>query len=139
MDPDVIVNHCLERLDGTVAVESWGERGIFYNPDGRLKRGVYVLTIKEKDGDNDCSSQLDRQGVWRVNIGVRKSTFAITGILIKALWISCPKWFSSLLYIGMGWICVLNPTERTFDVLRPLIDEAYAYAKEKYGRRMRKG
>ncbi len=75
MDPDVIVNHCLERLDGTVAVESWGERGIFYNPDGRLKRGVYVLTIKEKDGDNDCSSQLDRQGVWRVNIGVRKSTF----------------------------------------------------------------
>ena len=32
---------------------------------------------------------------------------AIAGILIKALWITCPKWFSSILYIGMGWTCVL--------------------------------
>lgn len=32
---------------------------------------------------------------------------AVTGILIKALWITCPKWFSSLLYIAMGWVCVL--------------------------------
>ena len=32
---------------------------------------------------------------------------AITGILIKAFWIYCPKWFSSILYIGMGWTCVL--------------------------------
>lgn len=32
---------------------------------------------------------------------------AIAGILIKAFWIYCPKWFSSVLYIGMGWVCVL--------------------------------
>lgn len=32
---------------------------------------------------------------------------AITGILIKAFWIFCPKWVSSVLYIGMGWTCVL--------------------------------
>ena len=32
---------------------------------------------------------------------------AIAGILIKAFWITCPKWFSSLLYIAMGWVCVL--------------------------------
>ena len=32
---------------------------------------------------------------------------AVTGILIKALWITCPKWFSSLIYISMGWLCVL--------------------------------
>lgn len=31
---------------------------------------------------------------------------AAAGILIKALWITCPKWFSSLLYICMGWVCV---------------------------------
>lgn len=29
---------------------------------------------------------------------------ALTGILIKAFWIYCPKWFSSILYISMGWI-----------------------------------
>ena len=32
---------------------------------------------------------------------------AIAGIIIKGFWINCPKWFSSLLYIAMGWVCVL--------------------------------
>lgn len=32
---------------------------------------------------------------------------ALIGILIKGLWINCPKWFSSVIYIGMGWLCVL--------------------------------
>ena len=36
---------------------------------------------------------------------------ALAGILIKAFWITCPKWFSSLLYIGMGWVCVLAFTQ----------------------------
>lgn len=31
---------------------------------------------------------------------------AIVGILIKAFWVFCPKWFSSILYIAMGWVCV---------------------------------
>ncbi len=33
--------------------------------------------------------------------------FALIGILIKAFWVYCPKWVSSMLYIGMGWTCVL--------------------------------
>ena len=37
-------------------------------------------------------------------------TIALAGILIKAFWITCPKWFSSALYIGMGWVCVLSFT-----------------------------
>ncbi len=36
---------------------------------------------------------------------------AITGILIKAFWVYCPKWVSSVLYIGMGWTCVLAFTQ----------------------------
>lgn len=31
---------------------------------------------------------------------------ALIGILIKSVWIFCPKWFSSVLYIAMGWACV---------------------------------
>ena len=38
-------------------------------------------------------------------------TFAIAGILIKAFWVYCPKWISSVLYIGMGWTCVLAFTQ----------------------------
>ena len=33
-------------------------------------------------------------------------TIAIVGMLIKALWITCPKWFSSTIYIAMGWVCL---------------------------------
>lgn len=31
---------------------------------------------------------------------------AIVGMLLKACWITCPKWFSSIIYIAMGWVCV---------------------------------
>lgn len=32
---------------------------------------------------------------------------AFIGIIVKAFWVFCPKWFSSALYIGMGWTCVI--------------------------------
>ncbi|MDO4322015.1 MAG: hemolysin III family protein [Lachnospiraceae bacterium] len=31
---------------------------------------------------------------------------AAVGMVVKALWITCPKWFSSILYIAMGWACL---------------------------------
>lgn len=33
-------------------------------------------------------------------------SIAIAGMLIKAFWVTCPKWFSSLIYISMGWVCI---------------------------------
>ncbi len=103
MTPDKILNYCLENLEGTVLVESWGEKGIFYNPDHVLKRGVYILTVKEKDGDNDKGSGLSRENVYRVNLGIRKSA--------------------------------LNPSEKTFEGLKPYIQESYGYAREKFKKR----
>ena len=50
-----------------------------------------LLVLKQPAGRNLCIL------VWSI---------AIAGILIKMLWITCPKWFSSILYIGMGWACV---------------------------------
>lgn len=50
-----------------------------------------LLVIKQPTGRNLCML------VWGI---------AIAGIVIKLFWISCPKWFSSILYIGMGWACV---------------------------------
>lgn len=34
-------------------------------------------------------------------------SIALIGIIVKAFWVYCPKWFSSALYISMGWTCVL--------------------------------
>ena len=39
---------------------------------------------------------------------------AIIGMLIKLFWVTCPQWFSSVIYIAMGWECVL--------VFGPLVD-----------------
>lgn len=32
---------------------------------------------------------------------------ALAVIIFKAFWVTCPKWISSVLYIGMGWVCLL--------------------------------
>lgn len=52
---------------------------------------VCVLVLKQPTGRNLCIL------VWSI---------AIAGILVKMFWITCPRWFSSVLYIGMGWACV---------------------------------
>ena len=52
---------------------------------------VCLIVLQGKTGILLCAA------VWIV---------AIIGILIKAFWITCPKWFSSVIYIGMGWLCV---------------------------------
>ena len=46
-------------------------------------------------------------------------SIAIVGIIIKALWITCPKWFSSSIYICMGWVCVFAFT-KIVNALPPL-------------------
>lgn len=147
MTPDEILAYCLKALPGTVLVNSWGERGIFYNPDKKLKRGIYVLTIKEKDGENDASSNLDRADVFRVNLGVRKETFSKHfGVTPKrpgkGKTVDMQYDFTSLdcilphpVYAWMGWICSLSPSTKTFEALKPLIQESYNFAKEKYAKK----
>lgn len=69
------MNSDLRMLDGTVAIDSYGERAVFYNPNGKLKRGVYILTINEKDGQNDKYSRMNRNGIFRTDIGPLKAAF----------------------------------------------------------------
>ena len=51
-----------------------------------------------------CLLVLDKTIGLRLLISVW--SIAIVGIIIKAVWITCPKWFSSTLYISMGWLCI---------------------------------
>ena len=36
---------------------------------------------------------------------------AVIGIIVTGFWVHCPKWFSSAIYIAMGWTCVLAFTQ----------------------------
>ena len=147
MTPEQILDYCLSSLAGTVLVESWGEKGIFYNPGWMLKRGVYVLTVKEKDGDNDRASHLNREDAFRVNLGVRKATFqklfgkmpvrpAAGGVVDMDYDFTA---FDTIIphpvYAWMGWISVLNPSDKTFEQLKPLIQDAYEFSAEKFKKR----
>ena len=53
---------------------------------------VCLIVLKDTVGSWLCAL------VWGI---------ALAGILVKAFWITCPKWFSSILYIAMGWLCLL--------------------------------
>lgn len=48
---------------------------------------------------------------------------ALAGIIIKGFWVTCPKWFSSVLYIAMGWVCVLAFTQ----IINALSPTAFAW------------
>lgn len=32
---------------------------------------------------------------------------AVIGMIFKFIWVTCPKWISSVIYIIMGWVCIL--------------------------------
>lgn len=38
-------------------------------------------------------------------------SLAFIGIAVTGFWLNCPKWFSSAIYITMGWACVLAFTQ----------------------------
>lgn len=38
-------------------------------------------------------------------------SLAIIGIVVTGFWVHCPKWFSAVVYIAMGWTCVIAFTQ----------------------------
>jgi len=147
---DEIIDFLLAEYSDTKAVSAWGESSIFYNPNNRLPRGVYFATLKDKDGENDRASSLNREGVFRFNIGTIKELYQE---LIGPLPARPPKggvidgrWdFSTLdqimphpIYGWMGWVSVNNPSNKTFLSLRPVVDAAYEKAVLKFEKRFQK-
>ena len=57
---------------------------------------------------------LSLSGAWKWSILSIVWLVAILGITSKILWINMPRWLSTLLYIGMGWIALF--------ALKPLYD-----------------
>ena len=148
MTRDQIILEVQNNFKGLVKNKNWGEIGLFYNPENRLSKGVYLLTFKEKDGANDKASNTNRENVYRMNLGISKeSFFQLFGTKPKrpkaGQIIDMPYDFSELnrvmphpVYGWMNWICVLNPTRKTFNKLFPLIEEGYSLALKKYEKKI---
>lgn len=141
-----IQDYCIKNLKDTVLTETWGEKAVFYNPGNILKKGVYILTIKEKDGENDKASGLNRKNIFRVNLSLRKETFlklfgeipdrpaAGKTVNMNYDFKKTDEILPHPVYAWMGWISILNPSYKTSDIIIPFINEAYDFAKEKFQR-----
>jgi hypothetical protein len=130
--------------------KNWGERGLFYNPDNKFPLGAYVLTFKEKDGENDSASKIDRGGIYRLNLKISKETFiALFGSIPKRApagkAVNTDHDFTKLdevmphpVYAWMTWICILNPTVKTIEAMerQHLFEEAYQNAVDKINKKL---
>lgn len=115
--------------DGSPEI-AWGDTFFICDPRHELEgpRRFPFATIVTKDyGEFDNASNLDREGVFRLNIGVSKETFE--GLFkpdaahdFTALDVLMPH----PVYAQNHFVCVLNPSDETFAALRSLLDEAYS-------------
>lgn len=149
MDPKSILSQLSTELPGVVQKPTWGETALFYNPGRALPNGVYFCTLKERDGANDCASNLERKGVFRVAFALGRERY---GAMFGALPARPPKGgivvtghdFTRLdelmphpVYGWMAWAQILSPSAQTFADILPLINDAHGAAIEKFERRVR--
>jgi Family of unknown function (DUF6194) len=120
-----------------------GDTFFIYDPDRNLddRHRFPFATIVTKDyGEFDRASDLNRPGVFRLNIGVSRETYrAFFGpqpsVPGQAGVVETGHDFAALdqllphpVYATQSWVCVLNPSENTFETVRPLLAEAYEAA-----------
>jgi hypothetical protein len=124
--------------EGGAPEVAWGDSFFIYDPDRTLEgaRRFPFATIVTKDyGDFDNASDLDRLGVFRLNIGVSKDRYdSLFAADAEHDFTALDKLIPHPVYGQYHWVCVLNPSETTFEALKPLIREAYDRAVERYSR-----
>jgi hypothetical protein len=140
MSPEEIVADVCDQFDGVVPKASFGETSLFYNPGQVLPNGVHFCTIKEHDSANDKSSNLDREQVFRLAIGLARDSYqrlfgARPGRPAKGGVVETDDDFTALnvlmphpIYAWMGWAQILSPTIDTYTEVFPLIRGAHGAA-----------
>jgi hypothetical protein len=143
MDQDAIIQYITGTFAGIDLLRPTegpgaGDTFIYYDPQRNRdpSHSQPFATIVTKDyGEFDNLSQLDRPGVFRLNIGVGRDAFrALLGYPpTEASAKSADYDFAALdqimphpVYAPQSWVCVLNPSAETFEAVKPLLAEAYA-------------
>jgi hypothetical protein len=112
-----------------------GDTFFIYDPDRNLpdKQRFPFATIVTKDyGDFDNASDLNREGVFRLNVGVSRETFRSSfgdaGAEGTYDFAALDRLLPHPVYGRQSWVCVLNPSAETFERVKPLLREAYEIA-----------
>jgi hypothetical protein len=124
-------------LPNVQQTENYGYQFYFVGDDHRLP----FVTIANTDTEYDNVSHLDRDGVFRTNIGVSKETFTSLTSHFEEDDIDYTALNTFLPhpdYAAQSWVCILNPEGDNVEQTKRLIEEAHAIATTRYERLQRK-
>jgi hypothetical protein len=135
MNESSVIDYITQTFPGVETTDSFGYTMFFYSSDRKLP----FATLISSDTDYDRISDLDRLGAFRLNIGIGKQTFQS---LFGAARVDVNAYDFTALdvimphpdYAQQHFICVLSPSELTFERIRALLAEAYDIAVQRYTR-----
>ena len=122
MDETTIAKYIIDTFAGVETTDNFGYTFFFYGPDRMLP----FATLATADYPYDRFSNLDRPGVFRLNVGVSRQTFQS---LFGASKVDDSAYDFTALdkimphpeYAVQAWVCVLNPSETTLERVLSLI------------------
>jgi hypothetical protein len=125
-----IAQYIIETFPRVETAENLGYKFFFYSADHMLP----FATLATADNDGDRVSNLDRPGVFRLNIGVSKQTFqSLFGTdrvdVSRYDYTTLDRIMPHPDYAAQNFICVLNPTQATFERVQAFLAEAYEIAR----------
>jgi Family of unknown function (DUF6194) len=143
--PDRILRDLLASDPDLNLERYWGERSLFYNPNRERSLGIIWVSIKDHDGENDSSSYLDRDGVYRLSFqlardeyeyrfGARPQRPAKGGVVEIPDYdpTQLHKFMPHPVYAWMSWVMILSPSSAEFEPLRPLMAESLEHVRRRW-------
>ena len=151
MDQDAIIQYVENTFGGAEVQRPTDGPGVgdtfFFTAAQRdvdpTRRQPFATIVTKDYGEFDNLSQLDRPGVYRLNIGVSRETFQkLFGYLPgKKSAESAEYDYAALdtlmphpVYAPQSFVCVLNPSLETFETVKPLLAEAWSIVEARHGK-----
>ena len=136
IDESFITNYITSTFENVESTVNMGYTFFFYRDDHMHA----FATIASHGNEYEQVSKLDRPGVYRLNIGVNRETFH--SLFGKGKMDLSPYDFTALDtimphpdYSSQFFICVLSPSEASFEKIKPLLAEAHEVAMKRYNKR----
>ena len=137
MDEAAIIRAITEGFERVTTTTAMGDTFFIYDTDQKMPFATLVTGTEYDDASN-----VSRPGIYRLNLGVRKETFrALFGDADGEYdFTATDRLLPHPVYGRQHWVCILNPSEATFDsAVRPLLAEAYQVAVDRQERRAARG
>ena len=140
MNEAEVLGYIIKTFPDVETMHDYGYDMFFYKSDRKLS----FATLISSDYEYDNVSNLDRPGVFRLNIGVSKQTFQslfgkdevnINDYDFTTLDVIMPH----PEYAQYHFLCVLSPSDKTFEKIRSFLAEAYDIAARRYSSQNRNG